>query len=137
MSDRASTLSRVAQGDKRAMQECVDRFGGLIWSMALRYCRSRPDAEDVVQEVFVEVWGSAERYRSELGSEEAFIATIARRRLIDWRRRQQRLPTTEFFAEPPGRDAPQLLEIESEDEVQRIWIALDSFPEGQREALKR
>lgn len=85
-----SLLERVAEGDSAAVNECIDRYGGLVWSLARRLCPDRIEAEDAVQDVFISLWRSAERYNSELGSEATFIAMIARRRLIDRVRRKQR-----------------------------------------------
>ncbi len=82
-----SILARVARGDAKAVRECIDEFGGLVWAIARRMARTRADAEDAVQEIFVDVWRSAERYDPAQGSEKVFITTIARRRLIDRMRR--------------------------------------------------
>jgi len=69
------------------VRECIDRFGGLIWSIARRVARNRADAEDIVQEIFADVWRSAGRFDPAQGSEEVFVTMIARRRLIDRMRR--------------------------------------------------
>lgn len=84
-----SILERVARGDQRAVRQCIDEFGGLVWAIARRMTRSRADAEDAVQEIFVDVWRSASRFDASQGSEKVFIMTIARRRLIDRIRRAQ------------------------------------------------
>ncbi|MDX2198040.1 MAG: sigma-70 family RNA polymerase sigma factor [Phycisphaerae bacterium] len=83
-------IRRMAAGDALALETSIDEFGGLVWSLALRFCRNRADAEDVVQQVFLDLWRGAGSYREELSSPETFVATIARRRLIDWRRSRQR-----------------------------------------------
>ena len=85
-----SVLERVAEGDPQAVNDCIEQFGGLVWSLARKLCPDRAEAEDAVQEIFVSVWKSAERYDSSMGSEATFIATIARRRLIDRARKRQR-----------------------------------------------
>ncbi len=82
-----SILERVARGDQQAVRECIDEFGGLVWAIARRMTRSRADAEDAVQEIFVDVWRCAARFDSAQGSQKVFITTIARRRLIDRIRR--------------------------------------------------
>ncbi|NJD30912.1 MAG: sigma-70 family RNA polymerase sigma factor [Gammaproteobacteria bacterium] len=82
-----SILERVARGDQKAVRECIDEFGGLVWAIARRMTRSRADAEDAVQEIFVDVWRSAARFDAAQGSEKVFVTTIARRRLIDRIRR--------------------------------------------------
>jgi len=82
-----SILERVARGDQQAVRQCIDEFGGLVWAIARRMTRSRADAEDAVQEIFVDVWRSASRFDAAQGSEKVFVTTIARRRLIDRIRR--------------------------------------------------
>ena len=74
------------------------RFSGLVWSIARKLSADPSDAEDAVQEVFVDVWRSAHRFDPAKGTETTFVATIARRRLIDRGRRRQRRP------EVPGID---------------------------------
>jgi len=95
-----SVLERVAAGDQAAVKECLDRFSGLVWTLARRTLSSPQDAEDAVQEIFVEIWQNAGRFDSSLGSETVFVATIARRRLIDRLRKQGRQPYTESVDEP-------------------------------------
>src|SRR5512133_2795665 len=82
-----SILDRVARGDQKAVRQCIDEFGGLVWAIARRMTRSRADAEDAVQEIFIDVWRSAARFDAAQGSEKVFVTTIARRRLIDRIRR--------------------------------------------------
>jgi RNA polymerase sigma-70 factor, ECF subfamily len=78
-------LARVAGGDASAVRDCLRLYGPLVLSMARRLAPY--DVDDAVQEVFVDVWKSAARFDPRFGAEAAFIATIARRRLIDRRRR--------------------------------------------------
>lgn len=85
-------LPKIAEGDADAVDACLDRFGGLVWSLARRMCRDGHEAEDAVQDIFVEVWKNAGRYDASVASEATFIAMIARRRLIDRRRRDSRRP---------------------------------------------
>jgi len=83
-------LQRIASGDKAAVQACIDRYAGLVWSLTRRMSLNGADAEDAVQEIFVEIWRNAFRFDPNIASETAFIAMIARRRLIDRRRRMSR-----------------------------------------------
>ncbi len=83
-------LQDIARGDPTAVARCIDEYGGTIYALANRYLRYLgDDVEDAVQEVFVEIWRSAPRFDPALGSEPAFIATIAHRRLTDRQRRAQ------------------------------------------------
>ena len=72
------------------MHECLDSFGGLVWSLVIRRCPNRADAEEVVQEVFLDLWKSAHRFDPTVASESTFVAMITRRRLIDRRRKMDR-----------------------------------------------
>lgn len=92
-------LPRVARGDAAAVQACIDRFGGLVWSLARRLSEGGADAEDAVQEIFVDLWKSAGRFDPAVASEAAFVAVIARRRLIDRRRQSRRRPDVEPLPE--------------------------------------
>jgi RNA polymerase sigma-70 factor (ECF subfamily) len=87
MSD--SVLERIARGDPAAVGECIDEFGGLVRAIARRMTRSPADAEDAVQEIFVDVWRSAGRFDPRQGTARVFVTTIARRRLIDRMRRSR------------------------------------------------
>lgn len=92
---RSNLLQRVGTGDLAAVQTCMNRFGSMVWSMARRFSPSREDAEDAVQEIFTELWKSASRYDPSQSSEEAFVAMIAWRRLVDRLRAAKRQPPTE------------------------------------------
>src|SRR4051794_24108813 len=92
-------LSRVASGDRAAIRETIQQYGGLVWSLARRGSVSQEDAEDAVQEIFTDVWRSAARFDVRSGTEATFIATIARRRLIDRRRSRHRRPETDPLSE--------------------------------------
>ena len=91
----SSLLARASHGDDAAVRECLSRFGPIVWGLARRMSPTRADAEDAVQEIFLDVWRSAGRFDPSVTSEATFIAMIARRRLIDRKRRSDRRPNTE------------------------------------------
>jgi RNA polymerase sigma-70 factor (ECF subfamily) len=105
-------LKRIANGDQSAVQECLTTYGGLVWSLARRMLRNSDDAEDAVQEIFVDVWKHAERFDEGQASETTFIAMIARRRLIDRIRFMQRRISAdsieEMVAEPAQKGKADL-----------------------------
>lgn len=76
-------LPRIADGDPKAIDECIARYGSLVWSLARRLSSSMTDAEDAVQEIFIDIWKNADRFREDRAGEATFVATLARRRLID------------------------------------------------------
>jgi RNA polymerase sigma-70 factor (ECF subfamily) len=82
-----SLMKRISCGDEAAMAEAMQQYGPLVWAIARRLTRNPADAEDAVQEIFTDVWRSAQRFDPAAGSEKVFVTTIARRRLIDRMRR--------------------------------------------------
>ncbi|MGA8890679.1 MAG: sigma-70 family RNA polymerase sigma factor [Anaeromyxobacteraceae bacterium] len=95
-------LARASTGDPAAVRECLARFGPIVWGLARRMSPSRPDAEDAVQEIFLDLWANGARFDPALGSEETFVAVVARRRLIDRRRKVLRRPVTRSIDADPG-----------------------------------
>jgi RNA polymerase sigma-70 factor (ECF subfamily) len=95
----ASLLARVAAGDAEALRDVLARYGGLVWATARRF---EPDeTEDAVQEIFLDLWKHAARFDPAIASEATFISMIARRRLIDRRRRRNHRPALHADAELP------------------------------------
>ncbi|MGL4400220.1 MAG: RNA polymerase sigma factor, partial [Luteolibacter sp.] len=88
-------LPRVAAGEAEAMGQCLSAFGGLVWSVVRRYLRNQTEAEDLVQEIFIEIWKKAASFNPAVASETTFVGLIARRRAIDHLRRQGRKPDFE------------------------------------------
>jgi RNA polymerase sigma-70 factor (ECF subfamily) len=140
----SSLLTRVAHGDSAATRACVDQFGPLIWSMARRYTRGQADAEDAVQDIFVSLWRSAGRFDPDRSSEAAFVAMIARRRLIDLRRAgatridDPREPGAEkeWGREAEGDVVGELESaLSARVEAERIQTALSELRSEQREIL--
>lgn len=116
-------LQRVAAGDAAAVQECIDRYGGLVYTLARRMCPATAEVDDAVQEVFIELWRKAERFDPAIAEEPVFIAMIARRRLIDLRRRLAR--------HGGGEELPEALE--SPESAQEYGVELrDSAAQAER-----
>lgn len=131
-----SLLARVGAGDGMAVREVVARYGNLVWSLARRF--DPVDAEDAVQEIFLDLWKSAGRYDASMGSEATFIAMIARRRLIDRRRSRRRRPQDSaqlsaevVLEEVPADDTSPAASAEAAKAAQ----ALDKLRPEQRQVL--
>ena len=110
-------LQRVASGEASAVDECLETYGGLVWSLARRFCPRHEDAEDAVQDTFVDIWRNAERFDPEIASEATYITMIARRRLIDRYRRSGRSPDTTVLDEEnvtAGSDHEKGVEVSEE-----------------------
>jgi RNA polymerase sigma-70 factor (ECF subfamily) len=125
-----AVLRRLVSGDHAALGEFYDRYAGLVNGVAFRILRDAAEAEEVVQEVFVQIWRQAVRYDPARGSVEAWIATIARSRALDrMRRRVSR-------REEPGESAPGASDVPRTVEALAVRKALESLSADQRKALE-
>ena len=96
-------IQRVANQDREAFSQLYDRFSTVVFSLAMRMLRARSDAEDLLQEVFVQVWRQARGYSAERGSPEAWIIDIARSRAIDKSRAIRRIENSFVLTDDPAR----------------------------------
>ena len=129
-------LIRVARGDADAVGACLDRYGPLVWSVAKKAWDDYATIEDVVQEVFIDVWKSADRFDPEKASEATFIATIARRRVIDRRRRAGRAPVQELIEESTASvEDAGLEQVDLGDEARLAREALSDLKPDQRRVI--
>ena len=125
-------LAKVARGDRGAAEEVLDTYKGLVWSLAKRALETEADAEDATQEIFLEVWKSAVRYDRSIASEATFIAMIARRRLIDRRRKIGRRPNEEAIYENTATTTEPSNNLSQEDQ-ETARIARDAMTELSQE----
>ncbi len=128
------TLVRIASGDPTAVADCMKKFSGLVWSLVRSKLGNSAEAEDLTQEIFVEIWKSAGRFNPEAGSESVFIATIARRRIIDRLRFLGRRPETEEFDETSAIGQTKGMEQIAVD-AERAHAALQNLREDQRDLI--
>lgn len=133
-------MRRIAQLDRGAFSQLYDRYAGLLFSVATRILRNEKDAEDVVQEVFLQIWNKAAGYDASLGKPVNWFITLARHRSIDRLRSLQR--RYEFVheiseAEDELPDTSSWLpDVESTERSLAIKSALQLLPAEQREAIE-
>jgi RNA polymerase sigma-70 factor (ECF subfamily) len=129
-------LGRVIARDGRAIGELYDRHSRLLYGLILRILRNRSEAEEVLQEVFVQVWTRADTYNVELGAPVAWLVRIARNRAIDQiRSNSVRARTVGATPLPPPVETPEARAVMSEQQ-RAIARALDTLPLEQRELIE-
>lgn len=130
-------LTKIAAGDRAAVEECLNRYGGLVWSIARKMLRNSDEAEDAVQEIFVDVWKNAGRFDESKASEATFIAMIARRRLIDKIRHSARRITADslddVLLEPFTRSDK---DVQTAIEAQQAAEAMRNLRPEQQQVLR-
>lgn len=130
-------LQRIAAGDPDAVQECIDCYGALVWSLARRHLRRHADAEDAVQDVFVEIWRNAGRFDPARASEATFVTMISRRRLIDRQRKLGRTAVTQSIVEePPERSGADQQDLDIREEAQRARMFMSRLRAAERQVLE-
>lgn len=132
-------IEQTAKRDREAFSELYDRFATLVFTLAMRMLRARDDAEDLLQEVFVQVWRQAANYSRERGSPEAWIINIARSRAIDKLRSRRRMEEALVLTDDPARaESTENVESQVADSEARLTMnsALANLPEAQRRVLE-
>jgi RNA polymerase sigma-70 factor (ECF subfamily) len=131
-------LVQTAQGDQDAFARMYDLLSPRVFGLILRVLVDRAQSEEVLQEVFLEVWQSAGRFAPNRGQGRSWVLTIAHRRAVDRVRSAQ--ASTDRDARIGMRDLDVAYDgvaeqVELKIEGERIAAALSSLPEAQREAL--
>lgn len=135
-------LRQIARAETQALSELYDRYGRLVFSLAVRVVGDGETAEEITQDVFVQVWKKASTYQPDLGRPVTWLASIARHRAIDVLRRQKVRPSGHLDAFD-AEDSPLKVDEESGPEPQsemsqsraRLKRALSSLPDEQRSVL--
>lgn len=138
VSEANNILERVARQEEGSVDEMIDRFGNLVWSIVRKFCFNPSEAEDAAQEIFVELWKSAPRFNSDIASESTFVGMIARRRMIDRVRRQGRQVPTSSGAqqEPTDHSASKVSRFEVSDEADATSKAFEKLRPEQQQVLQ-
>ena len=133
-------MHRVAAGDEKAVAELYDRFGSLVFKVARQFLPSQAEAEDAVQEVFIRLWQTADRYDPRRAKLVTWVMLIARRHLIDRIRRSAVRPTESAMENTDvagaGNDAPERRPQEDDRSVM-LRQRIAELPDLQRIVIER
>ncbi|MDA4895465.1 ECF RNA polymerase sigma factor SigK [Streptomyces sp. MS2A] len=134
----ADLLVRIATDDRDAFAELYDLLSGRVFGLILRVVVNRAQSEEVLQEVFLEIWQSAARFAPNRGQGRSWILTIAHRRAVDRVRSSQAGSDRDVRAGIRDLGVPYDSVAEQAElgiEGRRVVAALGELPEPQRDAL--
>jgi RNA polymerase sigma-70 factor, ECF subfamily len=135
----ALLTARLAAGDDRALADAFDRLGPAVYGAALRVLGEWNAAQDVAQDVFVELWSHPDRYDPAAGSLRTYLTVLARRRAIDVvrseLRRIARQERNHRLTPQPGVASPSD-EVEAAEAAGVVRAAVRLLPDSQREVVE-
>jgi RNA polymerase sigma-70 factor (ECF subfamily) len=132
--DDSSLLGLVQSGDEDAMASLFDRYSKLVYSVAFRVLRDPPSAEDVLQEVFMQIWRNPDSFTAARGSLGGWLAIVSRNRSIDLLRRKR--PSVDVD------DIPLASKFNLADEAERNFLmdrardVIHKLPTEQRKTVE-
>jgi RNA polymerase sigma-70 factor (ECF subfamily) len=129
-------LSAVARGDERAYDAVYDLTSGWVLGVARKVIRDPSLAEEVMQEVLLDVWRLASRFDPSKGSGQSWVMTLAHRRAVDRARSERSHATRELRAARADIDYDDVTEaVEASLEAERVQRCLSSLTRLQRECV--
>ena len=134
LTDDGTLLQRVREGDQGAMAEVFDRYSRAVYSVALRILKDSGHAEDVMQEIFFQVWRNSESFVQGRGSLGAWLVVVARNRAIDLlRRRKPTDSVDEVILASPSNLAS---EAEHNAMMEKVQKVLQGLPPEQQKSME-
>ena len=134
----AELLTRVALGDEAAFTRMYDLLSPRVFGLILRVLVDRSQSEEVLQEVFLELWQSAAKFAPNKGQGRSWVLTIAHRRAVDRVRSAQASADRDVrvgFRDIEVAHDGVAEQVELRIEGQRVAQALETLPDAQREAI--
>jgi RNA polymerase sigma-70 factor, ECF subfamily len=132
--DEAGLLEAVAQGNQEAMAAVFYRYSRIVYCIALRVLREPSLAEDVMQEVLLQVWKRPQSFVAQRGNLAAWLSVVARNRAIDVLRKRSPLDALGDLPLPDPRD--MVLESEQSWLIDKVRGVLDTLPAEQQGPLE-
>ena len=127
-------ISAIRSGDQSAMAALYDRYSSIVYSVALRVVGDTGSAEDILQDVFMQLWRNPGLFDSSRGSLGAWLAVIARNRAIDALRKRR--PESDIEDVVISVETDLASEADRARSAEKIRGVLSSMPAAQRAALE-
>ena len=135
----ALTIACLAAGDDDALADAFDRFGPSVYRAAMNVLGQGSAAQDVVQDVFVDLWSHPERFDPAAGTLRGFLVLLARRRSVDILRSElRRIARQERHHRlvPTPRPPSPCEQVTDADAANAVRTAVSMLPEGQRRVVE-
>lgn len=139
--DEKALMYRIAAGDEVAFEALYDRYSRLLYSILLSVVKQPPEAQDMLQEVFLHIWRQAKNFDAGRGNVYSWLITMTRNRAIDrlrskgYRERQQEAHDDDTMLMLPDSALSPLDSITITEQRERVHDALGKIPPEQRDAL--
>jgi RNA polymerase sigma-70 factor (ECF subfamily) len=132
--DDGTLLQRVREGDQSAMAEVFDRYGRAVYSVALRILKDSGHAEDVMQDIFFQIWRNSDSFVPGRGSLGAWLVVVARNRAIDLLRRRKPTDSVDevILASPVNLAS----EAEHNAMIEKVQKVLQGLPVEQQRSME-
>lgn len=127
-------LDRVRTRDQKAMTDLFDRYGSMVYSVALRVLRDTGQAEDVMQDVFFKLWENPRTFVPSRGSLGAWLLVVARNRAIDALRRRRPSDPVDEVALPSKTNLAS--EAECSWMMEKVRVVIEGLPSDQQRSLQ-
>ena len=135
-------LARVVKGDVQAFSQLYDQSSTLLYTMALRMLGDKEDANELLQEVYLEVWRKVSRYDVGRGTPLAWLVTLTRSRAVDRLRARNSRGQQKIVASLDGANqvpdrSPTPFDAQADQEIRMLVLgALTALPPAQQQALE-
>jgi RNA polymerase sigma-70 factor (ECF subfamily) len=132
-------LNRIGDGDQTALSELYDRYARLIYAFAYKILGSVEEAEEIVLDVFSQVWKNPQSYNAKRGRIETWLFVMARSRSLDRLRRLKKMPEStqidlsKLLTNATSQPLEQALQQEKRE---LVLAALEDLPTEQRQAIE-
>ena len=133
-------MQRVAAGERGAVEELYDRFAPLVFKSARQVLSSNAEAEDAVQEIYLRLWQTADRYDPRRAKLVTWVMLLTRRHLIDRLRRRASKPPPMHLDESGGGVAtskPNMSRVADSESSKQLRECINELPELQRLVIER
>lgn len=140
LAEEVELMAQVADGDERALEDIYNRYAGMLKALILRVVKDYGEAEEILQEVFIQAWRQADRYNSRRASVSTWLALIARSRSIDRVRTRKVVARTVANAQQEKGDEHQspegVADVLNQERREKLAEALEGLPVEQRTVLE-